>query len=72
MPFGLKISQVTFQRNMDKMINDLKERDFDGVGAFSDNVFIFSETFEEHLYAVTAVLEESSREVYPVIETREV
>ena len=58
MPFGLKNSQATFQRNMDKMINDLKERDIDGVGAFSDNVFIFSETFEEHLYALTAVLEE--------------
>ena len=58
MPFGLKNSQATFQRNMDKMILDLKKRLIEGVGAFSDNVFIFSETFEEHLHALTAVLEE--------------
>ena len=49
MPFGLKNSQATFHRMIDKVINSIVQKGCKDVAAYVDNIFIFSETFEEHL-----------------------
>lgn len=58
MPFGLKNSQATFQRMMDRIVVRLHNRGFNKVLAFVDNILIFSEGFEEHLEILRAVFEE--------------
>ena len=57
MPFGLKNSQATFQRMIDKVIHELNENGCFNVGAFVDNIFIFSESLEEHIDTIRAVLQ---------------
>ena len=61
MPFGLRNSQSTFQRVTDKVITDLRRRGIESVAGYVDNFFIFSETFDEHLSTLTAVLEEIAK-----------
>ena len=65
MPYGLKNSSPTFQRKMDKLVDNVKKKmvlrtmpDEAGVGAFIDNVFIFSETFEDHVSIILLVFNE--------------
>ena len=44
MSFGLKISPAAFQRLVTKVISGL-----DGIGAYIDDVIIYSNMWEEHL-----------------------
>ena len=58
MPFGLKNSQATFQRAIDKVINNVHKTGYFCVQAYVDNIIIFSETLEDHLLTLRAVLSE--------------
>ena len=58
MPFGLKNSQATFQRAIDKVINNVHKAGYFCVQAYVDNIIIFSETLEDHLLTLRAVLSE--------------
>ena len=58
MPFGLKNSQATFQRMIDRVVNSIVQKGYDDVAAYVDNIFVFSNTFEEHLLTLKVVLEE--------------
>ena len=58
MPFGLKNSQATFQRAIDKVINNVHKAVYFCVQAYVDNIIIFSETLEDHLLTLQAVLSE--------------
>ena len=49
MPFGLINAGATFQRSMDDMKRKCKERGVTNLECYQDNVFLFSETFEDHL-----------------------
>ena len=44
MPFGMKNLPATYQRLVNKVISGL-----DGVGAYIDDVIIYSDTWQEHL-----------------------
>ena len=52
MPMGMQAASATFQRTMDVLLRDLEFC----VG-FVDDVLVFSETWEEHLLHVAAVLD---------------
>ena len=52
MPMGMQAASATFQRTMDVLLRDLAF----AVG-FIDDVLIFSETWEDHLLHVAAVLD---------------
>ena len=56
MPFGLVNSQATFQRNMDDVVRLLHQNGFKGVGAYVDNIVVFTQSYEEHLETVEALL----------------
>ena len=56
MPFGLKNSQATFQRTMDKVVSELERDGIQHVTAYVDNLLIESQEFEEHMVCVEAVL----------------
>lgn len=53
MPFGLKTATGTFNRMMRKLLGLLNRND---VYHFMDDVLIATETWEEHLIALEAVL----------------
>ncbi len=53
MPFGLQGAPATFQRLMDRVIRGLGEFS----AAYMDGVIIFSESWEEHLKHLRAVLD---------------
>src|SRR5215471_5792617 len=53
MPFGLCNAPATFQRTMDKVLGDIKDK---FVMVYLDDVIIYSNTFEEHLKYVEEVL----------------
>ena len=57
MPYGLKNSGPTFQRMADDMVREVEERGAEGVGAYMDNVYIVSVTFEEHCESLRIVLQ---------------
>ena len=56
MPFGLKNSQSTFQRIMDKLVITLRKNNVNDVEAYVDNIVIASKTFQEHLSGLKEVL----------------
>jgi len=53
MPFGLKTAGATFTRMMRKVLGPLQRNDVDN---FIDDIMIATETWQEHLEAVEAVL----------------
>ena len=54
MPFGLCNAPATFQRTMDKVLKDLKDK---FVMVYLDDVIIYSKTFNEHLQHIEQVFE---------------
>ena len=56
MPFGLKNSQATFQRIMDKLVITVRKNNIKDVDAYVDNIVIASKTFLEHVKALEEVL----------------
>ena len=52
MPFGLPGAPATFQRLMDRLIHGMEDHS----GSYIDDLVIYSETWEEHLQHVRAVL----------------
>lgn len=54
MPFGLKTAPATFQKLMDEIFYDLKEK---FLAVYFDDIFIYSHTFEEHLQHLRIVFE---------------
>lgn len=54
MPFGLTNAPATFQRLMDRIFYDIKDK---YVLVYLDDINIFSNTFEEHIQHLTEVLE---------------
>ena len=52
MPFGICNAPVTFQAMIDKVIGDIP-----GVSAYIDDVVIYTETLEEHVKTLEAVLD---------------
>ena len=61
MPFGLKNSQATFQRMIDRVIRELHDMGYTDVFGYVDNILIFSETLEDHIATLRAVLEALAR-----------
>ena len=57
MPFGLKNAQASMQRMMDKVKSEVINRGYLGIDTYVDNVFIFTETFEEHIETLKAFFE---------------
>ena len=53
MPFGLKGAPATFQRLMDRLLQDCQAF----AAAYLDDLIIFSETFDDHLQHIRAVLD---------------
>ena len=53
MPFGLNGAPATFQRLMNEVIRDMEKF----AHAYLDNLVIFSDTWEEHLAQLRAMLE---------------
>ena len=53
MPFGLKGAPSTFQRLMDRILEPCREFS----KAYSDDIIIFSVTWEEHLHHLKDVLQ---------------
>jgi hypothetical protein len=53
MPFGLCNAPATFQRTMDKVLQEIKDK---FVLVYLDDVIIFSKTFEEHIQHVKEVM----------------
>ncbi|KAE8263234.1 hypothetical protein A4X09_0g7282 [Tilletia walkeri] len=53
MPFGLKSAPAWFQRAMDKTLGAAR---WDYAIAYLDDIVVFSDTFEDHLYHVDNVL----------------
>ena len=51
MPFSMKNSQATFQRQMNMSLKDIE-----GVEVYVDDIAIFSDTWEEHLKRLEQVL----------------
>ena len=54
MPFGLTNAPATFQRLMDRVFHDIKDK---YVLVYLDDINIYSNTFEEHIQHLTEVLE---------------
>src|SRR5581483_5934346 len=52
MPFGLCNAPATFQRTMDKVLGELKNK---FVMVYLDDVIIYSKTFQDHLYHLEQV-----------------
>ena len=44
MPFGMKLSQATFQRMMNECLRDL-----DGVETYVDDIVVYSDTWTDHI-----------------------
>ena len=61
MPFGLKNAGSTFQRTMNKVVQAVKDKGFEGIDAFQDNVALFTNTIEEHFLLLQAVFDELER-----------
>ena len=57
MPFGLINSQSTFQRMIDNICKEVKNDGFKGVDAYVDNIFVSSQTSEEHYETLKRVFE---------------
>ena len=55
MPFGVKNSPATFQRLVKKVFSGL-----DGVGAYIDDVIIYSDTWGEHLRLIRSFFDRLS------------
>jgi transposase InsO family protein len=49
MPYGLVNAQATFQRNMDMLVKQLHDEGHKQVEAYVDNIYVFSQTFEDHI-----------------------
>ena len=58
MPFGLNNSQATFQRLMDLIVKNIKQRGYRGVDAYVDNLLIYTESLEEHCIILNQVFQE--------------
>ena len=58
MPFGLSNAPATFQRTMNNLFDDIRAY----VGAYMDDIIVFSKTLEEHVLHVTEVLSRLERE----------
>ena len=54
MPFGLTNAPATFQRLMDRLFHDIKDK---YILVYLDDINIFSTTFEEHLEHLREILE---------------
>src|SRR5690348_5234807 len=54
MPFGLTNAPATFQRMMDKVLGELKEK---FCAVYLDDILIYSETFEDHLVHIKMILD---------------
>ena len=54
MPFGLKGAPPTFLRLMDHLLRSCQ----DFAAAYLDDLIVFSETFDDHLHHVRAVLDQ--------------
>ena len=58
MPFGLKNSQATFQRLIDKIVASLRDKGFTDISAYVDNILIASRTFRDHVISLDAIFAE--------------
>ena len=56
MPFGLINAQATFQRSMDKLVLQIRDKGNKDVDAYVDNIIIYSETFDRHIETLDRVL----------------
>ena len=54
LPFGLTNAPATFQRMMDRILNELRE---DFCEVYLDDILIYSETFEQHLEHIERVIQ---------------
>ena len=54
MPFGLQGAPATFQRMMDKLIRGME----DYTAAYSDDLVIFSDSWERHLHHIREVFDQ--------------
>ena len=61
MPFGMKNAPAVFQREMQRV---LKDRLYQGVMVFIDDILIYSKTAEEHAELVEWVLKRLVEEGY--------
>ena len=57
MPFGLKNAQATFQRCMDKIVEECKEKGAVGLDAYVDNLIVCSTSMEEHINTLEILLQ---------------
>ena len=57
MPFGLKNAQATFQRCMDKIVEECKEKGATGLDAYVDNLIVCSTSMEEHIKTLEILLQ---------------
>ena len=52
MPFGMKNAPATFQQLVNQLIGDLE-----GCGDYIDGIIVYSDTWEQHLLRIHALLE---------------
>ena len=52
MPFGMKNAPATFQQLVNQLIGDLE-----GCGGYIDDIIVYSDTWEQHLLRIRALLE---------------
>ena len=52
MPFGMKNAPATFQRLVNQLIGDLE-----GCGGYIDDIIVYSDTWEQHILRILALLE---------------
>jgi hypothetical protein len=57
MPFGLCNAQATFQRCMDKIVQQVQKAGHSGIAAYVDNILVFSKSFEEHRRTLEVLFE---------------
>ena len=57
MPFGLKNAQATFQRCMDKIVKEYKEKGAVGLDAYVDNLIVCSKSMEDHINTIEILLQ---------------
>ena len=57
MPFGLKNAQATFQRCMDKIVKECKEKGAVGLDAYVDNLIVCSKSMEDHINTLEILLQ---------------